>query len=167
MSDINCAIGFIGAGKMAGALMGTMLHSGVVEKENIICSDVNESELRAAQDKLGVRVTSDNGEVFSQSDIVFLAIKPQNFPQAVQGLAHVVHPSHIIVSIMAGIRIEQIGKVLPRAGPARVLSVHKTGCGVRKESASGAVPLPGSSASGAGKKGGKKAPWKNLTPKVH
>jgi len=113
MSDINCAIGFIGAGKMAGALMGTMLHSGVVEKENIICSDVNESQLRAAQDKLGVSVTSDNAEVFSQSDIIFLAIKPQNFPQAVQGLAKLVQPSHIIVSIMAGIRIDQIAKVLP------------------------------------------------------
>ena len=113
MSDITYEIGFVGAGKMAGALMGAMLHSGVVDRKNIICSDVNESQLRAVRDKLGVKVTSNNGEVFSQSDIVFLAFKPQNFPEAVEGLAPVVRPSHIIVSIMAGIRINRIREVLP------------------------------------------------------
>jgi pyrroline-5-carboxylate reductase len=106
-------IGFIGTGKMAEALIAAMLRGGAADANHILCSDVRAESLRQIAEKHRVRTTQENRRVFEESDIVFLAFKPQNFPSAVEDLAAVVRPDHLIVSIMAGVRIAKIQQVLP------------------------------------------------------
>lgn len=106
-------IGFIGAGKMAGALVAALLRGKLASPDAIICSDPSEEQRRIISDRFGVGATADNATVLAQSDIVLLAFKPQNFPDAVAHLTEKVRPDHIIISIMAGVPIAAIRRVLP------------------------------------------------------
>jgi len=98
---------------MAEALIGAMLGSGLVRAGQVICSDVSDERLRMVAEKHGVRTTGENGEVFRKAEIVFLAFKPQNFPAAVEGLEGMVRREQLIISIMAGVRMERIRRYLP------------------------------------------------------
>lgn len=106
-------IGFIGGGRMAEALIGAILREKLSDQNNLVCSDLSAERRRLISDRFNVEVTENNQEVFRRCDIVFLAIKPQNFPQAVVDLKTMVRPDHIIVSIMAGVRIAKIQQYLP------------------------------------------------------
>ena len=105
-------IGFIGAGKMATALISGLLKGQVAAREQIICSDVLADRLNELSEKLGIQVTPDNSKIMS-ADVVVLAFKPQNFPEAVLDLKPLVRNDHLIISILAGIRIRQIEQYLP------------------------------------------------------
>jgi len=107
------ALGFLGAGKMASALISAILKSKLADSRNIICSDILEPQRKTIQEKYGIQVTDDNQEVIRKSDIIVLAFKPQNFSTAVDNYGCTVGPEQIIISIMAGVRIEEIQKQLP------------------------------------------------------
>ena len=113
MTDVGYKIGFLGAGKMASAMIEAILRGKLAIRQDIICSDVLEERRAAIEQQLGVAVTDDNKAVVCQSDIVVLAFKPQNLPDALTGLKSVVRQDHIIVSIMAGVRIAKIQQFLP------------------------------------------------------
>ncbi|MCF7957492.1 MAG: pyrroline-5-carboxylate reductase [Phycisphaerae bacterium] len=113
MSEKKFKIGFMGAGKMARALIGAILRGQVSKGSEIICSDYQDSQLQAIKKEFGVQVTLSNKEVIEQSEIVVLAFKPQNFPEAVLGLGEVVTADTIILSIMAGVQIKDIAETLP------------------------------------------------------
>lgn len=113
MADNGLKIGFIGAGKMANALAAAILRGRLAQSQDIICSDPLSERLNTLQKQLGVMVTQDNQEVFRRSDVVVLAFKPQNFPEAIEGMESVVRPEQIIISIMAGVRIARIQQYLP------------------------------------------------------
>jgi len=113
MAEKSYEIGFVGAGKMAQALVRSITAGGVFGQEQILCSDVAEEQREKIKQYLQVAVTSDNAEVLKCCKIVVLACKPQNFPEAVARASKMVRPEQIIISIMAGIRIEQIRQVLP------------------------------------------------------
>ena len=106
-------IGFIGAGKMAGAMVAAILRAKLTEPAQIICSDVADQARQKITQQFAVRVTDDNRQVLENSDVVVLAVKPQNFPQAIENLTDAVRPDHIIISIMAGVRIAALQKHLP------------------------------------------------------
>ena len=92
--------------------------------DGIICSDVLAERLDELKNRFGVQVAKDNREVLTKSDVVILAIKPQNFPGAVADLQELVRPDHLIISILAGIRINSIEQILP----GRVVRVMPNTC---------------------------------------
>lgn len=69
--------------------------------------------------KYGANVSTDNGEVAEKADVIFLAIKPVIFPQVMTNLLASRKSENIqnklFVSILAGITIEELEKVLPSA----------------------------------------------------
>jgi len=129
-------IGFMGSGKMAAALLSGILEGKVAGKDEVICSDVVPERRTEIQDQFGVQTTDSNQEVLKHSELVILAFEPQNFPEAVEGLSSVVRPEQIIVSILAGVRIESIRGHLP----GRVVRVMpNTACQVGEMAAGFAV----------------------------
>ena len=113
-------IGFIGCGQMAQAMIGAFIEGKVVTSSQVICSDINQGSLDIAKNKYGVSVTTDNNQVFGNADVIFLAVKPQMFVDAVAGCRNMVNAEHLIISIMAGVTIAKIREVLP-APVARVM----------------------------------------------
>lgn len=95
--------GFIGAGKMATALVQGMLRAGVVEPGQVIASDPYPSAREALKALSGVAVTASNAEVARRSDVLVLAVKPQGMAAVLEELSAVVTGDHLVVSIAAGV----------------------------------------------------------------
>jgi len=129
-------IGFIGGGKMAEAMIRSLLANKVADREGIICSDVLQDRRQALSRQFGIRLTESNLQVCRESEIIVLAFKPQGFPEVVKPLAQAVRADHIIISILAGIRIGAIRKYLP----GRVIRVMPNTCCLVGEMAAGYTP---------------------------
>ena len=69
-------IGFIGNGNMANAILNGILQNNIAAPQDIIISDINTDGLYNTQEKYGVTTTTNNKEVASNADLLFLAIKP-------------------------------------------------------------------------------------------
>ena len=96
-------IGFIGAGNMATAIInGLIAQKGSADFINVY--DVNASQLDAMK-RLGANVLASGGEVVKNSDIIVLAVKPQNYAEVLDELKAYADESKTFVSIAAGISI--------------------------------------------------------------
>ena len=104
-------LGFIGAGNMAQAMIGGVLQSGLVPKEEIIASAATKKTVDKVAAEWGIHTTLDNREVV-QADILFLAVKPVYFPEVTAEIKDILRPGQIIVSIAAGRSIEWLEKAL-------------------------------------------------------
>ena len=100
-------IGFIGAGNMAYALIKGLVNNGY-GAENIKISDLDETLLSSRNSELGVSTFTDNTALIAECDVVVLAIKPQVMSTVCKGLQGAIKPSHLFVSIAAGIRASDI-----------------------------------------------------------
>lgn len=98
---------------MAQVLIGAFINGGVIAADEVICSDINHDLLNDVSKSLGVMTTSDNAYVFDNAQVIFLAIKPQSFPQAIVHCQSKLNDHHVIVSIMAGVTIDKIKACLP------------------------------------------------------
>jgi len=101
-------IGFIGTGNMGEALIGGIIGSDSSSPENIICSDVSKERLEFMKETYGVRITTDNPEVASLSDIVIYAVKPQIIAAVLRETADKLDMSKLIISIAAGVPMAAI-----------------------------------------------------------
>ena len=102
-------IGFIGGGNMAEALIRGLFKEG---KKNIIVSEPVEERRRYIENCYGVKTTPSNTEVVSLSDIVVLAVKPQNIKEVLEEIKDAVTEKHTVVSIAAGIPLSLFQKYL-------------------------------------------------------
>ncbi len=110
-------IGFIGAGKM-----GTALAEGIAGKNPHIIFfvyDKLEEQCSKFSDKVNhSRLCRTSSEVLENSEIVFIAVKPKNFPEISSSLFPF---DKVIVSIMAGIAISSIKSAAPSSRIIRVM----------------------------------------------
>ena len=104
-------IGFIGAGNMAYALIKGLLSDGF-DAKNINVSDSNDELLINRQSELKITTYSDNNSLLDNSDIVVFAVKPQVLSIVCLQLKNKVKPNHLFVSIVAGIRGNDINRWL-------------------------------------------------------
>ena len=104
-------IGFIGLGNMAEAMIGGMLQKGAMRPENVIGSARTAATCERMAEKYGITAHPSNVKVAKQADILFLAVKPQFFPEVIGEIRSDVRPETVIVSIAAGKTLEEIGRL--------------------------------------------------------
>ena len=103
-------IGFIGAGNMATAIIkGLIAQKGSGSFINVF--DVSSEKLDEIS-KLGVNAFSSSQDVVNNSDIIVLAVKPQNYAEVLDALKDVVSIDKTFVSIAAGISINYVQSAL-------------------------------------------------------
>jgi pyrroline-5-carboxylate reductase len=128
-------IGFIGAGQMATALGQGLVRAGLTEASALLASDPLEQARQRFAQATGGRTTAENAEVASSSDVVFLAVKPQQMPGVLRQLREMMKPHHLVVSIAAGVRLAAIAQAvgtdarLVRVMPNTPCLVGKGACG--------------------------------------
>ena len=101
-------LGFIGAGSMAEAIVRGVTATSLIEPAEIIAADPDPERRKLFGDVLGVCATADNAEVMAGAPAVVLAIKPQQFADAVAPLASAAGQGSLLISICAGISISRI-----------------------------------------------------------
>jgi pyrroline-5-carboxylate reductase len=101
-------IGFLGAGKMATALARGWLTAGLTVKDRILASDPLPDARQAFSAASGIRAEADNRPVVTGSDLLVLAVKPQAMTALLTEIRPVVTNRHLVVSIAAGISLQQL-----------------------------------------------------------
>lgn len=109
---IGTRIGLIGGGSMGEAFIGALAKSVISDPSKIIVSDVNEERLAGLRSTYGVSVTGDNSQVFSECNVIILAVKPQQMSEVLSEISekpgYRIAERRVIVSIAAGIPIKKI-----------------------------------------------------------
>jgi pyrroline-5-carboxylate reductase len=114
--------GFIGSGKMATALIQGMLRGGVAAPGSVVASDPLDAAREALAAGTGVAVTASNREVVQSSDVVVLAVKPQNVPAVLVDVRPAISADHLLISICAGVSLRTLQEGLgPHCRLARVM----------------------------------------------
>ena len=99
-------IGFIGGGNMATAIIkGLIAQNGSADFIGVF--DLSEEKC-AAMREMGVNVYASSPEVVRLSDIIVLAVKPQNYAEVLEEIKGVVSTDKTFVSIAAGISISYV-----------------------------------------------------------
>lgn len=101
-------IAVIGAGNMARALIGGLLHSGV-ERARIAVADPLPAALEAVREQFGVGVSARNADVVRNADFVVFAVKPQDLKDvALELQPAITRQRPLVLSVAAGVRVVAI-----------------------------------------------------------
>ena len=105
----NIKVGFIGAGKMARALVEGILRVKLCRPSHIFISHPSADERRQYADLEIDNEVSSNDFVVQNSDIILLCVKPQILDVVCEEIRDSIDfDRHFIVSICAGISLEKI-----------------------------------------------------------
>lgn len=134
----NKKLGFVGAGKMGSALMQGIIKAGIVQPDQVGASDLYEPGLKALEQQLGIRVSTDNIPIVRDSDIIVLAVKPQTLGAVLEKLRPEINSNKLVISIAAGVPLNTYETALPEG--SRVVRVMPNIAATVSEAASGIAP---------------------------
>jgi pyrroline-5-carboxylate reductase len=127
----NVRLGFIGCGVMAEAMIAGLLNKQLVKPDQLVGSHPRQERREALQAKYGLRMVEHNRDaVFSGrsriesepiSAIVLLTVKPQRLGLILEELRGGLTSDQLIVSIVAGARIETLGVDLQHQSIVRAM----------------------------------------------
>ena len=101
-------IGFIGCGNMGSAIVGGLIKSGFEKPENIIVSTKTEQSASRLYNELKINTTIDNKLVVKESDILFLAVKPNMYKGIIEEVKNLITKEKVIITIAAGITLDNM-----------------------------------------------------------
>ena len=127
-------IGFIGAGKMASAMIEGLLSKGLYGRDGIVACCRSEATKERVSKELGIRVSTDAADVFSSADVIVLAVKPDQIASILAANSAANSTKKLLISIAAGIKISVIEKYVP---DSRIIRVMPNVCSTVLEGASG------------------------------
>jgi pyrroline-5-carboxylate reductase len=122
-------IGFLGAGKMATALAQGWLKSGLVRGEHIMSSDPLPEARSAFAAATGSQAITSNRDVMAASELVLLAVKPQQVSEVLEEIAPAIKASRpLLVSVAAGVTLQALSERLGLSDCRLVRVMPNTPC---------------------------------------
>ena len=125
----NCRLAFIGCGVMAEAIIAGLLRQKLVGPEQIVASHPRQARREEMHVKYGVEMFESNREAVTEthpeapddSSVIVLAVKPQRLHGVLDELKGALVKEQLLVSIIAGARIETIAEQLLHASVVRAM----------------------------------------------
>jgi pyrroline-5-carboxylate reductase len=115
------AIGFIGSGNMAEALIKSIISAKVYKPDSIFISDIRAERLKFLADNYGVVGVSSNSELVEKAATFVLSVKPQNMSEALESIKDSPVSDKLVISIAAGVKVVKIASVLGDIAIVRVM----------------------------------------------
>ncbi len=127
LKDVQLA--FIGCGVMAEAIIAGLLDNNLVKPERIVGSHPRQERREELQTKHGIRVVEKNEEAVvanrtagaKTSSIIVLTVKPQRLGLILKELKDAIQPDQLVISIVAGARIETLANDLKHGAIVRAM----------------------------------------------
>jgi pyrroline-5-carboxylate reductase len=107
---LNKKITFIGAGKMAEAILKGILSKKLLTKNNITLTDINNERLEYISKEYGVNTSMNNPSAITGADVILLAVKPQAINKLLQEIYPILEKQQLILSIVAGVKLQTLDK---------------------------------------------------------
>lgn len=114
-------IGFIGAGSMSQALIKGIIESKLMKPEQILVSNRTPGKLLKLKEIYQVQTREHNEQIVEECDIVILAMKPQDLPQAMENLTSAFSDKQIVISLAAGINLKSLKRLIPYSRLVRLM----------------------------------------------
>ncbi|HXQ74374.1 MAG TPA: pyrroline-5-carboxylate reductase [Pyrinomonadaceae bacterium] len=145
----DCRLAFVGCGVMAEAMIAGLLRKKLVSPDNLVGSHPRLARREELHVKYGIEMFEHNREAVLAAapdethtgSMVILAVKPQRLAKVLGELKGSIHPDQLVVSIIAGARIQTITDELLHAAVVRTMpnTPAQIGEGVTAWTASSAV----------------------------
>ena len=125
----NCRLAFIGCGVMAEAIVAGLLRKRLVSPDQIVGSHPRAPRREELHEKYGIQMFEDNRETALTShpagpntaSLLVVAVKPQRLGRVLQELKGSIHQDQLVVSIVAGAKLETIAEELLHAPVVRTM----------------------------------------------
>lgn len=114
-------LSFIGPGVMAEAIARNLVQADLITAEQVIMSGPNETRLADLDARYEFSTISDNRKAVQQAAIVVLSVKPQSLPQVLDELAGKIAPGSLVISIVAGAKLDSISDRLRHPAVVRCM----------------------------------------------
>ncbi|ASW76025.1 pyrroline-5-carboxylate reductase [Chryseobacterium piperi] len=106
-------IAILGAGNMGLSFSKSFLKYELIKPENLHLITRNQSKIPVISEQFPNSKISTFDEVKElDTDLIIIAVKPQDFQNVVENIQFSLHKNQMVLSIMAGIKIEKIQKLL-------------------------------------------------------
>ena len=123
----NCRLAFIGCGAMAEAMIAGLLRKKLIRPDNVVGSHPRQARREELHVKYGIEMFEHNREATLaaapdesvDASIVILAIKPQRLSKVLGELKGATNSDQVVVSIVAGAKIQTITDELLHAAVVR------------------------------------------------
>ncbi len=115
------ALGFIGSGTMAEAMIQVLVRKELVAPAHICASGPRQERARELRERYGVVGTTDNREAAEAADVLVLSVKPQVLPPVLSELRGLVFAEGLVLSIVAGVDIRTISSSLRHPAVVRAM----------------------------------------------
>lgn len=107
-------IAFLGAGRMASAMVGGLLNSGAAKAAELSCIGGKGASASRLAAETGIAVAADLSQLLAGADTLVLACKPQQLAGLDKSLAQLTE-GRLLISILAGKKIERLRQSFPAA----------------------------------------------------
>lgn len=115
-------IGIIGCGNMGGAILAGLLENRIVSASQVSVYDKVISKAKALARKWKVRLGIGNAGVVRSSNLVLLAVKPQDLFEAAKEFQSAFSSRHVVITILAGTPIAKVRRAVgPRPAIVRAM----------------------------------------------
>ena len=125
----NCRLAFIGCGVMAEAVIAGLLRQKLVDPEQIAGSHPRVARREEMHVKYGIEMFEQNKDAAmavyprtpDDGSVIVLAVKPQRLRRVLEELKGSLHPDQLVVSVVAGARMQTIADELLHASVVRTM----------------------------------------------
>lgn len=117
----NYNIGFVGGGAMAEALLSGILQKNLVKCSSIFVSEIVAERRQYLSDKYNINVYETAQDLVAKVNILFLTVKPQVVANVLSELQPIVKKDTLIVSVVAGLKIDKIEAAFKENAVVRVM----------------------------------------------
>lgn len=113
----NSAFSFIGCGVMGESMIAGLLGKGGLRPEQITASHPREARRKELSEKYAIETFKDNADAARsiarrENSMAVISVKPQRIVHVLKDLAGAVAPEQLVVSIVAGARIDTLAEAL-------------------------------------------------------
>ncbi|MBI2761624.1 MAG: pyrroline-5-carboxylate reductase [Chloroflexi bacterium] len=113
-------LSIIGGGFMGEAIIDQVIARGLAAPDQVHVCELHANRRGYLAERYKVSTSAElNGN--APTDALVLAVKPQDFSSVAETLRRHLHPEQLVVSIMAGVRMDHIGDTLSRHHVVRVM----------------------------------------------
>lgn len=111
---MSTTLAFLGAGRMASAIVDGILAKGTYSKNNVACLSGSGVSAAAFAQRTGIRLATTLEDLLAAADILVVAFKPQHLASADPRLAELT-AGKLVISVLAAKTLARLEKTFPRA----------------------------------------------------
>lgn len=104
----NLKIGFIGCGNLSKSIMKGIIKTGKIKSTNILVSDSKQKIANETSEALNVTYKEENVSLATESDVIFLCVKPKVYKPVIKEIRDYIDENTIIISVAPSHSLEYL-----------------------------------------------------------